>query len=86
MDVLPVSDPNAATTSQKVVQYQAVLQLSQTAPQIYDLPYLHRQMIETLGVRNAAKIVPDLGDMKPVDPVTENMNIMTGKPVKAHLS
>ena len=85
VDVLPVSDPNAATMSQKVVQYQAVLQLSQTAPQIYDLPYLHRQMIETLGVRNAAKIVPDLGDMKPVDPVTENMNIMTGKPVKAFL-
>jgi len=83
VDILPVSDPNAATMSQKVVQYQAVLQLSQAAPQIYDLPYLHRQMIETLGVRNANKIVPAIDDQKPVDPVTENMNIMNGKPVKA---
>lgn len=83
VDILPVSDPNAATMSQKVVQYQAVLQLSQAAPQIYDLPYLHRQMIETLGVRNANKIVPAVDDQKPVDPVTENMNIMNGKPVKA---
>jgi hypothetical protein len=83
VDILPVSDPNAATMSQKVVQYQAVLQLSQTAPQIYDLPYLHRQMIETLGIRNANKIVPSPDDQKPVDPVTENMNIMNGKPVKA---
>jgi len=82
-DILPVSDPNASTMSQRVVQYQAVLQLSQTAPQIYDLPVLHRQMIETLGVKNAAKIVPLKEDMKPVDPVSENMNIMTGKPVKA---
>ena len=85
VDVIPVSDPNAATMSQKVVQYQAVLQLSQTAPQIYDLPFLHRQMIETLGVRNAQKIVPLQDDMKPVDPVTENMNIMMGKPVKAFM-
>jgi hypothetical protein len=83
VDILPVSDPNAATMSQKVVQYQAVLQLSQSAPQIYDLPYLHRQMIETLGIRNANKIVPSPDDQKPVDPVTENMNIMNGKPVKA---
>ncbi len=83
VDILPVSDPNAATMSQKVVQYQAVLQLSQSAPQIYDLPYLHRQMIETLGIRNANKIVPSADDQKPVDPVTENMNILNGKPVKA---
>jgi len=85
VDVIPVSDPNAATMSQKVVQYQAVFQLSQSAPQIYDLPYLHRQMIETLGVKNAEKIVPTQEDMKPVDPVSENMDILTGKPVKAFL-
>ncbi len=85
VDVLPVSDPNAATMSQRVVQYQAVLQLSQTAPQIYDLPFLHRQMIETLGVKNAAKIVPTVDDMKPVDPVSENMHILNGKPVKAFM-
>ena len=85
VDVIPVSDPNASTMSQRVVQFQAVLQLSAGAPQIYDLPYLHRQMIETLGVKNAAKIVPVEEDMKPVDPVTENMNIMRGKPVKAFL-
>jgi hypothetical protein len=83
VDILPVSDPNAATMSQKVVQYQAVLQLSQSAPQIYDLPYLHRQMIETLGIRNANKIIPAADDQKPVDPVTENMNLLNGKPVKA---
>ena len=86
VDVLPVSDPNAATMSQRVVQYQAVLQLSQTAPQIYDLPYLHRQMIETLGVKNVAKIIPNKDDMKPVDPVSENMNILMGKPVKAFIT
>ena len=85
VDVIPVSDPNAATMSQKVVQYQAVLQLSQTAPQIYNLPYLHRQMIETLGVKNAGKIVPEEEAIKPVDPVTENMNLLNGKPVKAFL-
>jgi hypothetical protein len=83
VDVIPVSDPNAATMSQKIVQYQAVLQLSQTNPQIYDLPYLHRQMIETLGIKNASKIIPSPDDQKPVDPVTENMNLMNGKPVKA---
>lgn len=83
VEVIPVSDPNASTMSQRVVQYQAVLQLSQTAPQIYDLPFLHRQMIETLGVKNANKIVPMEDDMKPVDPVSENMNVMMGKPVKA---
>ena len=85
VDVIPVSDPNAATMSQKVVQYQAVFQLSQSAPQIYDLPYLHRQMIETLGVKNADKIVPIEDDMKPVDPVSENMAVIRGKPVKAFL-
>jgi hypothetical protein len=85
VDVIPVSDPNAATMSQKVVQYQAVLQLSQTAPQLYDLPYLHRQMIETLGVKNADRIVPLAADAKPRDPVTENMDVMTGKPVKAFM-
>ena len=85
VDVIPVSDPNAATMSQKVVQYQAVFQLSQSAPHIYDLPYLHRQMIETLGVKNADKIVPIEDDMKPVDPVSENMAVLRGKPVKAFL-
>jgi len=83
VDVIPVSDPNAATMSQKIVQYQAVHQLATTAPQIYNLPYLHRQMIETLGVKNADKIVPSPDDMKPIDPVSENMAVMTGKPVKA---
>ena len=71
--------------SQKVVQYQAVLQLSQTAPQLYDLPYLHRQMIDTLGVRNAEKIVPMKDDLKPLDPISENMGFMTGKPTKAFI-
>jgi hypothetical protein len=71
--------------SQKVVQYQAVLQLSQTAPQLYDLPYLHRQMIETLGIRNVDKIVPLQEDRRPRDPVTENMDAMTGKPLKAFI-
>ena len=85
VDIIPVSDPNASTMSQRVVQFQAVLQLSAGAPQIYDLPYLHRQMIQTLGVKNAEKIVPDKTDMKPVDPVSENMNLMNGKPVKAFL-
>jgi hypothetical protein len=85
VDVIPVSDPNAATMSQKIVQYQAVLQLSQTNPQIYDMPYLHRQMIETLGIKNAAKIIPMPDDQKPVDPVTENMNLLMGKPVKAFI-
>jgi hypothetical protein len=85
VDVIPVSDPNAATMSQKIVQYQAVLQLSQTAPQIYDLPHLHRQMIETLGVKNADKIIPLPDDVKPRDPITENMDLMTGKPAKAFI-
>jgi hypothetical protein len=85
VDVIPVSDPNASTMSQRVVQYQAVFQLSQAAPGIYDLPYLHRQMIQTLGIKNAEKIVPTEDDMKPTDPVSENMNILNGKPVKAFM-
>jgi hypothetical protein len=85
VDVIPVSDPNAATMSQKVVQYQAVMQLAQAAPQLYNLPYLHRQMIEVLGVKNADKIVPMPDDQKPRDPVTENMDAMTGKPLKAFI-
>ncbi len=83
VDVIPVSDPNAATMSQKVVQYQAVMQLAQGAPQLYDLPYLHRQMLEVLGIKNANKLVPNKEDMKPRDPVTENMDVLNGKPVKA---
>jgi hypothetical protein len=85
VDVVPVSDPNAATMAQKVVQYQAALQLAQTAPQIYDLPVLHRQMLDVLGIRNYQKLVPVQEDMKPRDPVTENQNILTNKPVKAFL-
>lgn len=85
VEVIPVSDPNAATMSQKVVQYQAVLQLAQTAPQLYDLPYLHRQMLEVLGIKNAAKLVPVEDDQKPRDPVSENMDIINSKPVKAFL-
>ena len=87
VEVIPVSDPNAATMAQKIVQYQAVIQLAQGAPQIYDLPYLHRQMLEVLGIKNADKLVPlkDDGSMKPRDPVSENMDILNGKPVKAFL-
>jgi hypothetical protein len=85
VDVIPVSDPNAATMSQKVVQYQAVMQLAQTAPQLYDLPYLHRQMLEVLGIKNAEKLVPMEDDMKPTDPVSENMDMFQGKPVKAFI-
>ena len=83
VDVIPVSDPNAATMSQKVVQYQAVMQLAQGAPQLYDLPYLHRQMLEVLGIRNAAKLVPMQDDQKPRDPVSENMDVIKNKPLKA---
>jgi hypothetical protein len=87
VEVIPVSDPNAATMAQKIVQYQAVIQLAQGAPQIYDLPYLHRQMLEVLGIKNASKLVPlkDGDDMKPRDPVSENMDVLNGKPVKAFL-
>jgi hypothetical protein len=83
VDVIPVSDPNAATMSQKVVQYQAVLQLAQQAPQLYDLAKLHRQMLEVLGIKNAEKLVKLEEDKKPEDPVSENMNIINMKPVKA---
>ena len=82
-DVIPVSDPNASTMAQKIVQYQAVLQLAQGAPQLYDLPLLHRQMIEVLGVKNANKLVKTEDDQVPTDPVQENQNVMTGQPVKA---
>jgi hypothetical protein len=85
VDVIPVSDPNAATMSQKVVQYQAVLQLAQGAPQIYDLPQLHRQMLEVLGIKNAEKLVPTAEDQKPRDPISENMALLNGKPVKAFI-
>jgi hypothetical protein len=85
VDVIPVSDPNAATMAQKVVQYQAVLQLAQTAPQLYNLPLLHRQMIEVLGIKNASKLVPVEDDAVPTDPVQENQNLLTGKPVKAFM-
>jgi hypothetical protein len=85
VDVIPVSDPNASTMAQRVVQYQAVIQLAGTAPQIYDLPFLHRQMIENMGVKNASKIIPSKEDIDPTDPVTENMNIMNGTPVKAFI-
>jgi hypothetical protein len=86
VEVIPVSDPNAATMSQRVVQYQAVMQMAQAAPQIYDLPQLHRQMLDVLGVKHADKLVPTEDDMKPVDPVTENMNLMKMKPVKAFIT
>ena len=69
VEVIPVSDPNSSTMAQRVVQYQAVLQMAQSAPQIYDLPQLHRQMIEVLGVKNADKLVPVEDDLKPIDPV-----------------
>ena len=85
INIIPVSDPNAATMSQKVVQYQAVLQLSQTAPQLYNLPYLHRQMLSVLGIKNAEKLVPLPEDEKPLDPITENMNALKNKPMKAFM-
>jgi len=85
VDVIPVSDPNASTMAQKIVQYQAVFQLAQASPQYYDMPVLHRQMIEVLGVKNAAKLVPIEDDMTPIDPVQENQNLLTMKPVKAFM-
>jgi hypothetical protein len=85
VDVIPVSDPNAATLSQKVVQYQAVIQLAQTAPQLYDLAYLHRQMLEVLGIKNASKLVKLEDDQTPRDPISENMNAVNGKPMKAFI-
>jgi hypothetical protein len=85
VEVIPVSDPNASTMSQRIAQYQSALQLAQSAPQIYDLPLLHRQMIETLGIKNADKLIPATDDQEPMDPVSENMALLTGKPVKAFL-
>ena len=85
VDVIPVSDPNAATMAQKIATYQAILQLAQSAPQLYNLPLLHRQMIEVLGVKNAAKLVPIEDDLTPIDPVQENQNLLTNKPVKAFI-
>jgi len=83
IDVLPVSDPNAATMSQRIMQYQAALQLAQQSPQIYNLPELHRQMLDTLGIRDADKIIPLGDDTKPADPVSENMSMLNGEPVQA---
>ena len=83
VDIIPVSDPNAATLSQRVVQYQAVMQMAQQAPQIYDMPVLHRSMLDVLGIKNADKLVPLPDDQKPVDPVSENQAVLKGKPVKA---
>lgn len=85
VEVIPVSDPNAATMAQRIMQYQAALQLAQGAPQIYNLPQLHRQMLEVLGVKNAEKLVPIEDDQKPRDPVSENMSFLTGKPTKAFI-
>ena len=83
VDVIPVSDPNASTMAQKIVQYQAVIQLAQGAPQIYNIPLLHRGMLEVLGIKNANKLIPMDDDQKPMDPVTENQNVLMMKPVKA---
>jgi hypothetical protein len=85
VEVIPVSDPNSSTMAQRIMQYQAVIQLSAQAPQIYDLPQLHRQMIEVLGIKNADKLVPIDDDMKPRDPVSENMAFLNGKPTKAFI-
>jgi hypothetical protein len=85
VDVIPVSDPNAATMAQKIVQYQAVIQLSQQAPQIYDLPQLHRQMLDVLGIKNAQKLVPLPDDQTPKDPISENMAALKGEPMKAFI-
>ena len=86
VEVIPVSDPNAATMSQKVVQYQAVMQMAQAAPQIYDMPELNRQMLEVLGIKNIGKLIPTEDDQKPRDPVFENMALMNSKPVKAFIN
>ena len=85
VEVIPVSDPNSSTMAQRIMQYQAVIQLSQSAPQIYDLPQLHRQMIEVLGVKNADKLVPTEDDEQPKDPISENMGFLKGKPTKAFI-
>jgi hypothetical protein len=85
VDIIPVSDPNAATMSQRVIQYQAVIQMAQMAPDIYNLPELHRGMLGVLGIKNAEKLVPIEDDQKPIDPVQENQNALKGKPLKAFL-
>ena len=85
VEIIPVSDPNASTLAQRVVQYQAVIQLAQMAPQIYNLPKLHRQMLDVLSIKDADELVPLDEDQKPTDPVSENMNILNGKPVKAFI-
>jgi hypothetical protein len=85
VEVIPVSDPNSSTMAQRIMQYQAAFQLATSAPQIYDLPYLHRQMIDVLGIKNAEKIIPVEDDLKPVDPISENMAILRSKPVKAFM-
>jgi hypothetical protein len=85
VDVIPVSDPNSSTMAQRVVQYQAALQMAEKTPQIYDLPQLHRQMLEVLGIKNADKLVPTDDDINLTDPVSENMNALTGKPIKAFI-
>ena len=85
VDIIPVSDPNAGTMAQRIMQYQAALQLATSAPQMYDMPLLHRQMLDVLGIQDADKIVPTENDIKPTDPVTENMDIITGEPVKAFI-
>ena len=85
VDIIPVSDPNAGTMAQRIMQYQAALQLASQAPQMYDLPLLHRQMLDVLGIQDADKIVPLEDDIKPTDPVSENMNILNGEPVKAFI-
>ena len=83
LEIIPVSDPNTATMSQRIAQYQAVLQLSTSSPQIYDMPELHRQMLQVLGIKNIEKLIPTVDDLKPTDPVQENQNVLSGKPVKA---
>lgn len=85
VEVIPVSDPNSSTMAQRIMQYQAAIQLAQGAPQIYDLPALHRQMLEVLGIKNADRLVPLADDMKPRDPISENMAFLTGKPTKAFI-
>ena len=85
VEVIPVSDPNSSTMAQRVVQYQTVLQMAQASPQIYDLPQLHRQMIEVLGIKNADKLVPTEEDINPIDPVSENMDALVGSPIKAFI-
>ena len=85
VEVIPVSDPNASTMAQRVVQYQAAFQMAQSAPQIYDMPYLHKQMLETLGIKNVDKLIPGSENAKPRDPVSENMGALLGKPMKAFI-